>query len=44
MFLLVLSRAYDEETITKMMEATDTRVVMRIPETCAEQTSYSTLG
>ena len=31
MFLLVLSQAYDEETITKDDGATDTRVVMRIP-------------
>ena len=31
MFLLVLSHAYDEETITKEDGSTDSRVVMRIP-------------
>jgi len=31
MFLLVLSQAYDEETITNKDGSTDTRVIMRIP-------------
>jgi glycyl-tRNA synthetase len=35
MFLLVMSHAYDEETITKEDGSTDSRVVMRIPPAIA---------
>ena len=31
MFLLILSEAYDEETVTNKDGSTDTRAIMRIP-------------